>query len=350
MVKNPPADTADTGSIPRSGRSPGVGNGNPLQDPCLENSMNRETWWATVHTATESDMTEHREYVHVCGSVCLTLCDPMNYSLPGSVHEILQARILEWVAISYSRGSSWPRDWTSNSYISCVGRQALYHQHQLGRLQRVQCQPLATSATGRPRNTQPSGRSGTSPFLCKSLLEPFNPWFLQMNLCLPNTTQNFFPGWDSARYQARSDRTFIFRLCRALLSGKLCTLLGMILFLIESQILQPPSTWRKKHSRQRRELGADSGPLAGVRGHQSRQKCAPMSLLLKGSPGISLGSLAVSKGMWCRRNMHSLAIPHSLMPWNRNKPQNRLPVPSLLNKHFIWKDVTLAENWIDAHR
>ena len=38
---------------------------------------------------------------------CLTLCDPMDYSLPGSsVHGILQARILEWVAISYNRGSS----------------------------------------------------------------------------------------------------------------------------------------------------------------------------------------------------------------------------------------------------
>ena len=43
--------------------------------------------------------------------LCLTLCDPFNYSLPGSsVHGILQARILEWVAISSSRGSSRPRD------------------------------------------------------------------------------------------------------------------------------------------------------------------------------------------------------------------------------------------------
>ena len=42
---------------------------------------------------------------------CLTLCDPMDYSPPGSsVHGILRARILEWVAISFSRGSSWPRD------------------------------------------------------------------------------------------------------------------------------------------------------------------------------------------------------------------------------------------------
>ena len=47
---------------------------------------------------------------------CLTLCDPMDYSSPGSsVHGISQARILEWVAISFSRGSSWPRDGTQSS-------------------------------------------------------------------------------------------------------------------------------------------------------------------------------------------------------------------------------------------
>ena len=45
--------------------------------------------------------------------LCLTLCDPMDCSLSGSsVHRILQARILEWVAISFSRGSSQPRDQT----------------------------------------------------------------------------------------------------------------------------------------------------------------------------------------------------------------------------------------------
>ena len=49
---------------------------------------------------------------------CLTLCDPMDCSPPGSsVHGILQARILEWLAISYSRQSPWPRDWT---HVSCV--------------------------------------------------------------------------------------------------------------------------------------------------------------------------------------------------------------------------------------
>ena len=54
---------------------------------------------------------------------CPTPCDPMGCSPPGSsVQEILQARILEWVAISYSRGSSWPRDWTRVLCISCIGR------------------------------------------------------------------------------------------------------------------------------------------------------------------------------------------------------------------------------------
>ena len=52
---------------------------------------------------------------------CLTLCDPMDYSPPGfSVHGIFQARILEWVAISFSRRSSRPRDWTQVSRI--IGR------------------------------------------------------------------------------------------------------------------------------------------------------------------------------------------------------------------------------------
>ena len=59
---------------------------------------------------------------------CPTLCKPMDYSPPSSsVHEILQARILEWVAMPSSRGSSKPRDQTHNSYISWIGRQVLYH-------------------------------------------------------------------------------------------------------------------------------------------------------------------------------------------------------------------------------
>ena len=44
----------DPGSIPASGRSPGEGNGNPLQYSCLENPMDRGAWWATVHGVTKS--------------------------------------------------------------------------------------------------------------------------------------------------------------------------------------------------------------------------------------------------------------------------------------------------------
>ena len=56
---------------------------------------------------------------------CSTLCNHMDYTPPSSsVHGIISARILEWVAISSSRGSSQPKDQTS---VSCIGRQVLYH-------------------------------------------------------------------------------------------------------------------------------------------------------------------------------------------------------------------------------
>ena len=54
-----------------------------------------------------------------CAQSCLTLCDPMDYSPPVSVHGIFQARVLEQVAIPFSSGSSWT--------ISCIGRWILYH-------------------------------------------------------------------------------------------------------------------------------------------------------------------------------------------------------------------------------
>ena len=62
-----------------------------------------------------------------------TVCDPMDCSPPGSsVHGILQARILEWVVVSSSRGSSRPRDQTRISYVSCMGRPVLYHLRHPG--------------------------------------------------------------------------------------------------------------------------------------------------------------------------------------------------------------------------
>ena len=61
VVNSPPTnagDMRDAGSIPGSGRSPGGGQGNPLQYFCLENPMNRKALWATAHRFAESDTTE----------------------------------------------------------------------------------------------------------------------------------------------------------------------------------------------------------------------------------------------------------------------------------------------------
>ena len=80
---------------------------------CLINNCKEEWYWmlkslnSRINEVTQS---------------CPTLCNPMDYSLPGSyIHGIFQARVLEWVAISFSRGYSWPRDWTQVSRIAGRG-------------------------------------------------------------------------------------------------------------------------------------------------------------------------------------------------------------------------------------
>ena len=79
---------------------------------------------AFIHTSrvlAQAASAQRKECVHVCfiTQACLTLCNPLDYSPPGfSVHGILQARILEWVVIPFSRGSSQPRDWAWISYIA----------------------------------------------------------------------------------------------------------------------------------------------------------------------------------------------------------------------------------------
>ena len=81
--KESACNAGDLGSIPGMGRSPGGGHDNSFQCFCLENPMDRGAWWATVHGVTKS-----------------------------------QTKILEWVAISFSRGSSRPRDGTQVSRIA----------------------------------------------------------------------------------------------------------------------------------------------------------------------------------------------------------------------------------------
>ena len=66
--------------------------------------------------------------VYSVAQCCLTLYNPMDFSPPGSsVCGIFQARILEWVAVSFSRESIQPRDRTHISCVSYIGRQILYH-------------------------------------------------------------------------------------------------------------------------------------------------------------------------------------------------------------------------------
>ena len=108
-------NAGDPGSIPGLERSLGEGNGNPLQYSCLENLMDRGAWPAPVHGVAKSwtqlsDFSFSQGPDAVCVKSlqsCPTLCDPMDYGpLGSSVHGLLQAKILEWVAMPSSRGSS----------------------------------------------------------------------------------------------------------------------------------------------------------------------------------------------------------------------------------------------------
>ena len=143
-VKNPPANARDVGSIPGSGRSNGVGNDNPLQYSCLENSIHRGTWQGLESIESILLLLLSRfSRVRLCATPwtqptrllrpwdspgkntgvgchfllqcmkvesesegaqsCLTLRDPTDCSPPGSsIHGIFQATVLEWGAIAFS--------------------------------------------------------------------------------------------------------------------------------------------------------------------------------------------------------------------------------------------------------
>ena len=101
VVKNLPANAGDAGglcSIPGSGRSPGVGNSNPLQYSCLENSMDRGVWWATVH-GVKKNKTWLRNWVRVCARAHTHthIFWMSDYSLP----------VVLWVFFFFSSLSFW---------------------------------------------------------------------------------------------------------------------------------------------------------------------------------------------------------------------------------------------------
>ena len=106
----------------------GQGKGMRLPEPAERQSRGRGT--TQQQPQPEAEENNHyqitawqRQSESEVAQSCPTLCDPVDCSPPGScVHGILQARILEWVAIFFSRGSSQPKDRTH----FCVGRQILY--------------------------------------------------------------------------------------------------------------------------------------------------------------------------------------------------------------------------------
>ena len=168
VVKSPRANAVDPSLIPGSERFPGEGKGNPLQYSYLENPLDRGAWLAIAHGFKKNQtwlstqelkcilkiltiiyfmlyifchnlkkkaihyfilflmydsiyMTwgEMQNYVYISNSVASNSSQPHGQCGPpgSSVHGIIQARILEWAAIPFSRRSSWPRDRTQ---VSCI--------------------------------------------------------------------------------------------------------------------------------------------------------------------------------------------------------------------------------------
>ena len=73
VLKNPPVNAGDAGSIPGSERSPGIGSGNPLQYSCLGNSMGRGAWWTTVYGFPNS-RTEQQSLSELLYNIALVSC------------------------------------------------------------------------------------------------------------------------------------------------------------------------------------------------------------------------------------------------------------------------------------
>ena len=149
--KKPTCNAGDPDLIPGLGRSPGEGNGYPLQYSCLKSPIDRGAWWTTMHGIAKS-LTWLRNEAHTSAYSkfpkignspdALKLVDiwrkcdiwykwilliSRKKFVYLAVHGILQARILEWVAIPFSRGSSQFRD---QPWVSCIAGRLYCLSHQ----------------------------------------------------------------------------------------------------------------------------------------------------------------------------------------------------------------------------
>ena len=123
---------------------------------------------------------------HPVNQSCLTLCDPLNNSPPGSsVHGIFQTRILEWDAISSFKESSWPMYWPHICSVSCIGRQILYHCAPWEGQLNVELKPIfsRSSFTFIKRLFSSSSLSVMSGIICLSEVIDISPGNHDSSLC-----------------------------------------------------------------------------------------------------------------------------------------------------------------------
>ena len=120
-------DSRDMGSIPGWGRSPGGGHGNPLQYSCLENSLDRGAWWATVHGFTKS-WTWLSEWACTCLERCFWKRQAFGFSRPSKEDSPpLCGRASPqatggWKGVkTWGKGKFTLSSWTETSMFSCLG-------------------------------------------------------------------------------------------------------------------------------------------------------------------------------------------------------------------------------------
>ena len=137
---------------------------------------------------------------------CRTLCNPMNCSLPGSsVHGIFQARVLEWVAISFSRGSSHPRDW---SWVSrTAGRQfTIWASLQFSSVTQsclTLCDPMNRSMPGLPVHHKLPEFTQTYAHRVGDAIQPSHPLSSPSPAPNPSQHQGFFQWVNSSHKVAK---------------------------------------------------------------------------------------------------------------------------------------------------